>query len=123
MHSSPNRRNFLRQSAVFGGSIFACSIALGRSTNAAPARIEAPVVDEVTVREITDGSHDIFLRGEERPGLTVSRTGTPEAAQGKTLESEWGPRSTSSPAKGKTPGVTCSSSDLHRTFTRTTSKS
>ena len=90
MHASLNRRSFLRQSAAVGGSVFACSIALDRSTNAAPALIEAPVVDEVTVREITDGSHDIFLRGEKRPGLTVSRTGTPEAAQGKTLESEWG---------------------------------
>ena len=90
MHASLNRRSFLRQSAAVGGSVFACSIALDRSTNAAPVLIEAPVVDEVTVREITDGSHDIFLRGEKRPGLTVSRTGTPEAAQGKTLESEWG---------------------------------
>ena len=85
-----NRRGFLRHSAAFGGSIFVCRIALDRSANATPVRIEAPVVDEVTVREITDGSHDIFLRGEKRPGLTVTRTGTPEAAQGKTLESEWG---------------------------------
>ena len=85
-----NRRRFLGHSAAFGGSIFVCSIALDRSTNATPVRIEPPAVDEVTVREITDGSHDIFLRGEKRPGLIVTRTGTPEAAQGKTLESEWG---------------------------------
>src|SRR5580700_5035296 len=85
-----NRRRFLRHSAAFGGSIFVCSIALDRSTNATPVRIEPPAVDEVTVREITDGSHDIFMHGEKRPGLIVTRTGTPEAAQGKTLESEWG---------------------------------
>ena len=59
-----NRRRFLGHSAAFGGSIFVCSIALDRSTNATPVRIEPPAVDEVTVREITDGSHDIFLRGE-----------------------------------------------------------
>ena len=49
-----------------------------------------PVIDELTVREITDNSHDIFLRPVEAPGLTVRRTGFPEAPQGKTLESEWG---------------------------------
>jgi 7,8-dihydropterin-6-yl-methyl-4-(beta-D-ribofuranosyl)aminobenzene 5'-phosphate synthase len=53
-------------------------------------RIDAPVIDELTVREITDNAHDIFLRGVEAPGLLVRRTGTPEAAQGRTLESEWG---------------------------------
>ena len=42
------------------------------------------------MREITDGTHDIFLRGAELPGLTVQRTGFPEAAQGRTLLSEWG---------------------------------
>jgi 7,8-dihydropterin-6-yl-methyl-4-(beta-D-ribofuranosyl)aminobenzene 5'-phosphate synthase len=52
--------------------------------------VEAPVVDQIVVREITDNTHDIFLRGETRPGLAVSRTGFPQASQGKTLESEWG---------------------------------
>ena len=45
-----NRRGFLRHSAAFGGSIFVCRIALDRSANATPVRIDAPVVDEVTVR-------------------------------------------------------------------------
>ena len=53
-------------------------------------RIDAPVIDQLTVREITDSSHDIFLTGTKLPGLAVSRIGFPEAAQGKTLESEWG---------------------------------
>jgi 7,8-dihydropterin-6-yl-methyl-4-(beta-D-ribofuranosyl)aminobenzene 5'-phosphate synthase len=48
------------------------------------------VVDEIIVREITDNTHDIFLRGAQSPGLAVSRVGFPEASQGKTLESEWG---------------------------------
>src|ERR1700733_4097853 len=96
-----NRRRFLRHSAAFGGSIFVFSIALDRSTNATPVRIEPPAVDEVTVREITDGSHDIFMHGEKRPGLIVTRTGTPEAAQGKTLESEWGLALHIEPRKGQ----------------------
>jgi 7,8-dihydropterin-6-yl-methyl-4-(beta-D-ribofuranosyl)aminobenzene 5'-phosphate synthase len=44
----------------------------------------------LTVREITDNSHDIFLQGARSPGLLVQRTGFPEAPQGRTLESEWG---------------------------------
>src|ERR1700692_3829632 len=32
----------------------------------------------------------MFLKSTKVPGLAVSRTGFPAAAQGKTLESEWG---------------------------------
>jgi hypothetical protein len=60
-----NRRDFLQQSALAGGSVFTCSIVMDRSANAAPVRIDAPVVDELTIREITDNSHDIFQRGAE----------------------------------------------------------
>jgi 7,8-dihydropterin-6-yl-methyl-4-(beta-D-ribofuranosyl)aminobenzene 5'-phosphate synthase len=75
---------------LFGGSLLTCSVPLDRSAHAAPVRIDAPVIDELTVREITDNTHDIFLRPVEAPGLAVRRTGFPEAPQGKTLESEWG---------------------------------
>jgi 7,8-dihydropterin-6-yl-methyl-4-(beta-D-ribofuranosyl)aminobenzene 5'-phosphate synthase len=53
-------------------------------------RVDAPVIDQLTVREITDNTHDIFLRSAKFPGLAVQRTGFPQAPQGKTLESEWG---------------------------------
>jgi 7,8-dihydropterin-6-yl-methyl-4-(beta-D-ribofuranosyl)aminobenzene 5'-phosphate synthase len=85
-----DRRGFLRGSAVLGGSLLTCSIALDRSVGAAPVRVDAPVIDQLTVREITDNTHDIFLRGAKFPGLAVQRTGFPLAPQGKTLESEWG---------------------------------
>jgi len=84
-----DRRSFLRNSAVLG-SVVGCSIPLDRSAGAAPVRIDAPVVDQVIVREITDNSHDIFQRGAEFPGLRVGRPGSPGAQQGRTLESEWG---------------------------------
>ncbi len=90
MTISLGRRNFLQSSAVLGGSLLTCSVPLDRSVSAAPVRIDAPVIDQLTVREITDNAHDIFLRPEKRPGLTVQRTGFPQAPQGKTLESEWG---------------------------------
>ena len=85
-----DRRGFLRGSAVLGGSLLTCSIPLNCSVHAAPVRVDAPVIDQLTVREITDNTHDIFLRGAKFPGLAVQRTGFPQAPQGKTLESEWG---------------------------------
>ncbi len=85
-----SRRRFLRGSASLGGSLLVCSVPLDRSANAAPVRIDAPVVDRVVVQEVTDGAHDIFLRGTELPGLAVQRTALPAAAQGRTLSSEWG---------------------------------
>jgi 7,8-dihydropterin-6-yl-methyl-4-(beta-D-ribofuranosyl)aminobenzene 5'-phosphate synthase len=90
MPSSLNRRGFLQRSVVVGGSLLTCSIPLDRSSRAAPVRIDVPVVDEVVVREITDNEHNIFLQSATRPGLAVGRVGLPQAAQGKTLESEWG---------------------------------
>jgi 7,8-dihydropterin-6-yl-methyl-4-(beta-D-ribofuranosyl)aminobenzene 5'-phosphate synthase len=75
---------------LFGGSLLTCSIPLDQSTQAASVRIEPPVIDELTVREIIDNRHDIFLGPVEVPGLAVRRTGFPAAPQGKTLESEWG---------------------------------
>ena len=83
-----NRRRFLQNSVVLGGSLLASGIA--PSARAASVRIDAPVVDRVVIREITDNAHDIFLKPLERPGLSVQRTGFPGMAQGKTLESEWG---------------------------------
>jgi 7,8-dihydropterin-6-yl-methyl-4-(beta-D-ribofuranosyl)aminobenzene 5'-phosphate synthase len=84
-----NRRGFLRSTAALGGSLLASR--LGRTARAAVAPvIDAPVVDRVVVREITDNAHDIFLRPLERPGLSVQRPNPGGAAQGKTLESEWG---------------------------------
>jgi 7,8-dihydropterin-6-yl-methyl-4-(beta-D-ribofuranosyl)aminobenzene 5'-phosphate synthase len=90
MQRAMNRRGFLRRSALVGGSLLTCSALLDRSANAAPVRIDAPVIDRLTVREITDNTHDIFLRPAEFSGLAVQRTGFPAAPQGKTLESEWG---------------------------------
>jgi 7,8-dihydropterin-6-yl-methyl-4-(beta-D-ribofuranosyl)aminobenzene 5'-phosphate synthase len=86
--SSLDRRRFLQASAALGGALVSSSI--GRAAPAAPALIDAPVVDRVVIREITDNSHNIFLGPLERPGLSVQRVGFPAIAQGKTLESEWG---------------------------------
>src|SRR5437899_81635 len=83
-----DRRAFLQGSAALGGSLLASGIS--RPAAAASARIDAAAVDRIVVREVTDGAHDTFLRGSEAPGLTVQRTGMTDAAQGRTLHSEWG---------------------------------
>jgi 7,8-dihydropterin-6-yl-methyl-4-(beta-D-ribofuranosyl)aminobenzene 5'-phosphate synthase len=74
---------------LLGGSVLTCSIPLSQSIDAA-VRIDVPVVDELTVQEITDNAHDLFIGPLQAPGLSVKRTGFPAAQQGKTLESEWG---------------------------------
>ena len=84
--SSLDRRRFLQASAAVGSSLLATGI--GRPA-AAATRIEVPAVDRIVVQEVTDGAHDVFLRGSEQPGLAVQRTGS-NAATGKTLHSEWG---------------------------------
>jgi 7,8-dihydropterin-6-yl-methyl-4-(beta-D-ribofuranosyl)aminobenzene 5'-phosphate synthase len=82
-----DRRRFLQASAALG-SVMAAGV--GRSVAVASEKIDVPIVDRVVIREITDNQHNIFLTPLERPGLTVARIGFPRAAQGKTLESEWG---------------------------------
>jgi hypothetical protein len=49
-----------------------------------PLRSDAPVIDQLTIREIT-----VFLKDTDS-WSDVSRTRFPGAALGKTLESEWG---------------------------------
>lgn len=90
MPDTLDRRKFLESSALFGGSLVTGMSLTNRPVLAAAERVDAPMVDELTVQEITDNQHDIFLKGLRAPGLEVRRTGTPEAPQGRTLESEWG---------------------------------
>ena len=82
-----DRRTFLQSSTVLGGSLLAWGV--NHAAAAATARIDVPVVDRLVVREITDGAHDVFLRGVEVGGLAVQRTG-PNGAEGRTLHGEWG---------------------------------
>jgi 7,8-dihydropterin-6-yl-methyl-4-(beta-D-ribofuranosyl)aminobenzene 5'-phosphate synthase len=82
-----NRRRFLQGSAALGSLLASGARQVAR---AAPEHVDAPIVDRVVIREITDNQHNIFLKPLERPGLSVARTGFPAAPQGKTLESEWG---------------------------------
>ena len=86
-----DRRHFLQGSAALGGTLLTGAAPRRYAAAAAPARVDAPVVDRLVVQEVTDGAHDIFLRSAELPGLSVQRVGAAAfAPQGRTLSSEWG---------------------------------
>ena len=78
-----NRRLFLQTSAALSNGGIPC-LSVIHSARAA-ARIDPPMVDRLVIQEVTDGYHDLFLRGTEVAGLSVQRTGMPGAPQGKTL--------------------------------------
>ncbi|HTT85351.1 MAG TPA: twin-arginine translocation signal domain-containing protein [Rhizomicrobium sp.] len=55
-----DRRRFVQTSALVGGSLLTGSILIDRIAHATPERIDAPVIDELTVREVTDNAHDAY---------------------------------------------------------------
>jgi hypothetical protein len=116
--------DFLQRSAVLGGSLLTCSISLDRSANAAPVRIDAPVIDRLIVREITDSAHDIFLRGADMLGFSVQRTGFPRKRHKvRRWRASGGWLCISSRARTGRRAAICSTSALRRIFTQTTSTS
>jgi hypothetical protein len=61
----------------------------GHPVSVAAPRIDAPLVDRVSVRVVLDASHDVFLGGGD-PGdrVKVERTGLPR--NNKIIHDEWG---------------------------------
>src|SRR3712207_8489560 len=55
------------------------------------ARIDAPVVDGLSIQVVTDGNHDIFISGAQVPGVRVERVrGFRGALERRALKSEHG---------------------------------
>jgi 7,8-dihydropterin-6-yl-methyl-4-(beta-D-ribofuranosyl)aminobenzene 5'-phosphate synthase len=79
-----SRRALLQGSAA----TLACT---GFVAGAATPRIEAPVVDSLSIQVVTDGNHDIFISGAQVPGVRVERVrGFRGAQERRVLRSEWG---------------------------------
>jgi 7,8-dihydropterin-6-yl-methyl-4-(beta-D-ribofuranosyl)aminobenzene 5'-phosphate synthase len=89
MQPSIGRRKFI-QSAAATGSFLACYGVVDRSTAEVSVRITPPVVDKLTIQAVVDTNHDIFISGDQVPGVGVERVRAPAAFNGKTLESQWG---------------------------------
>jgi 7,8-dihydropterin-6-yl-methyl-4-(beta-D-ribofuranosyl)aminobenzene 5'-phosphate synthase len=89
MQPTIGRRGFM-QSATAAGSFLACYGVMDRSQAAMPVRITPPVVDQLTIQAVVDTNHDIFISGDQAPGVRVERVRAPAAFNGQTLESQWG---------------------------------
>lgn len=89
MHTTFGRRGFI-QSAAATGSFLACYGVMDRAMAAVPVKITPPVVDRLTIQAVVDTNHDIFISGNQAPGVGIERVRSPAAFNGRTLESQWG---------------------------------
>ena len=90
MLSTLGRRRFLQASAL-AAPAFACTRVVRDAHGAEAPRIEAPVVDNLSIQVVADGNHDIFISGAQVPGVRVERVrGFRGAQERRTLRSEHG---------------------------------
>ena len=68
MVSAPNRRRFLQASVLAIPTALACTRMVRNARGAEAPRIEAPLVDGLSIQVVTDGNHDIFISGAQVPG-------------------------------------------------------
>jgi 7,8-dihydropterin-6-yl-methyl-4-(beta-D-ribofuranosyl)aminobenzene 5'-phosphate synthase len=86
MITSFGRRRFAAAAAAL-----ACTAVVRDARGVERPRIDAPVVDSLSIRVVVDGSHDIFAPAVSPPGIKVQRTRTFAGSRlGRTLQSEWG---------------------------------
>jgi 7,8-dihydropterin-6-yl-methyl-4-(beta-D-ribofuranosyl)aminobenzene 5'-phosphate synthase len=89
MRPVSGRRGFLGTSAL-AVPMLACT-RLVKAQGVVTPRIEAPVVDSLSIQVVTDGNHDIFISGAQVPGVKVERVrGSSGARERQALRSEWG---------------------------------
>lgn len=90
MLSTYGRRDFLRASALAAPAL-ACTRVVRDAYGAEAPRIDAPVVDSLSIQVVTDGNHDIFISGAQVQGMRVERVrGFRGAQERRTLRSEHG---------------------------------
>ncbi|MDO9708678.1 MBL fold metallo-hydrolase [Paracraurococcus lichenis] len=83
-----SRRRLLQGSAAAG---LACTGFVRDAGGAEVPRIEAPVVDSLSIQVVTDGNHDIFISGAQVPGIRIERVrGFNGPKERRVLRSEWG---------------------------------
>jgi 7,8-dihydropterin-6-yl-methyl-4-(beta-D-ribofuranosyl)aminobenzene 5'-phosphate synthase len=90
MISALSRRRFLHASALAAPAL-ACTHLVRDAFGLETPRIEAPVVDSLSIQVVTDGNHDVFISGAQVPGVRVERVrGFRGALEKRALRSEWG---------------------------------
>lgn len=87
-----DRRGFLQGSAATVGVALAGTALHGDHTGAqAAVPIQVPTVDRLSVRVVSDGSHDLFISGEAPKDVKVERVRILPPPRAKmTLKSDWG---------------------------------
>lgn len=91
MVSAPNRRRFLQASVLAIPTALACTRMVRNARGAEAPRIEAPLVDGLSIQVVTDGNHDIFISGAQAPGVRVERVrGFRGTQERRALRSEHG---------------------------------
>ncbi|MSO85425.1 MAG: MBL fold metallo-hydrolase [Rhodospirillales bacterium] len=86
-----DRRGFLQGSAATVGVALAGTALHGDHAHAQAARIQVPTVDKLSIRVVSDSSHDIFISGEAPKGVGVARVRLlPPPRVQTTLGGEWG---------------------------------
>jgi 7,8-dihydropterin-6-yl-methyl-4-(beta-D-ribofuranosyl)aminobenzene 5'-phosphate synthase len=72
MLPSFSRRRLLQASALAAPTL--TCIGLSRNAyGAATPRLEAPLVDSLSIQVVTDATHDVFISGAQVPGIRVER--------------------------------------------------
>ena len=85
-----SRRRLLQASALAAPAL-ACTGVVRDADGAETPRIDAPVVDGLSIQVVTDGNHDVFITGAQVPGVRVERVrGFRGAQERRTLRSEHG---------------------------------
>jgi 7,8-dihydropterin-6-yl-methyl-4-(beta-D-ribofuranosyl)aminobenzene 5'-phosphate synthase len=83
------RRDFVKGSAALAGATAVGTFSLPKFARA--ARIEAPVIDKLTMRVLIDSSHDIFLRPVQVNGVAHQPTGLFRGKDlPRVLHNQWG---------------------------------
>ena len=91
MHPAFGRRRLLGASALAVPMLVCTRLVQAQGQPAPAPRIEAPVVDSLSIQVVTDGAHDVLISGAQVPGVRVERTrGFSGARLNRTLRSEWG---------------------------------
>jgi 7,8-dihydropterin-6-yl-methyl-4-(beta-D-ribofuranosyl)aminobenzene 5'-phosphate synthase len=87
-----DRRGFLQGTAATVGVALAGTALHGSEAHSqAAVKIDVPTVDRLAVRVVADGSHDIFISGEQPKGVKVDRVRIlPPPRAKQTLKSDWG---------------------------------
>lgn len=91
MPPTMGRRRLLGGAAALAAPALACTGYVRDAQGAETPRIQAPVVDSLTIQVVTDGAHDIFISGAQVPGIRIARVrGFNGPRQNRTLRGEWG---------------------------------